>query len=209
MLTNIMAASSAAWRVLIERVEAFLLIPGEFVASWLREAVPSLAASAGLDAASSGVWLSGIVSAVFWIAALWTLYVVVRLLRDLDRALTRWLVNCSYAVVVKLRTIRTFTVCTLRRLRRGAPESPWGTAQQVELSTLEGALLRAQLRTIPGSVSSARDLAVDLAVSARQAKHALDRLSKLGLVETTAAEGAQGYRLTRSGRLFTEAHAAR
>jgi DNA-binding MarR family transcriptional regulator len=209
MLSGGVASVGTAWRVLIERLQEYFLIPGDFLVSWLRDAAPSLTAAAGLGTDASGTWIAGIASSVFWIAALWALYAVAIFFRDLDRALTRCVVNGYYAVTVRARAVRTFAVCTLRRLWRAAPESPGGLVQQVELSTLEGALLRAQLRTIPGSVSTARDLAVDLAVNARQAKSALDRLSRLGLVESGASEGAQGYRLTRSGRLFTEAHAAR
>lgn len=202
MLANVARAGQVAWQELGLLFWEWFLLPGEHVMRTLLDATPALAAALGQSSIESSAGLASIVAAVFWLAALWTLFRLWTSIRDLDRVLTSWCRRGHREAARRLRVARRFVICTLQRVWRKPRAPEWTEANEIELSTFELALLVAQLRVVPGGATTARDLAVGHRVSAGKVRHVLKRLVKLGLVEVERAGGDERFRLTAHGKLF-------
>jgi DNA-binding MarR family transcriptional regulator len=152
---------------------------------------------------------SGLISAVVWLGALVLLVVIYRFVRDLDRALTAFVVRLyeelrrAVRVVVRRLGI-AFRAYALERqarlVRTEVTELPALTALQLDVLRSHVGLSAGHLLT-PSDVASALDLRV------ADVERVLGTLKKLSLVERTfgAGDGEDGYRLTRAGEVLLAA----
>jgi DNA-binding MarR family transcriptional regulator len=152
---------------------------------------------------------SGLISAVVWLGALVLLVVIYRFVRDLDRALTAFVVRLYEELrravrVVARRLGIAFRAYALERqarlVRTEVTELPALTALQLDVLRSHVGLSAGHLLT-PSDVASALDLRV------ADVERVLGTLKKLSLVERTfgAGDGEDGYRLTRAGEVLLAA----
>jgi DNA-binding MarR family transcriptional regulator len=152
---------------------------------------------------------SGLISAVVWLGALVMLVVIYRFVRDLDRALTAFVVRLYEELrravrVVARRLGIAFRAYALERqarlVRTEVTELPALTALQLDVLRSHVGLSAGHLLT-PSDVASALDLRV------ADVERVLGTLKKLSLVERTfgAGDGEDGYRLTRAGEVLLAA----
>jgi DNA-binding MarR family transcriptional regulator len=146
---------------------------------------------------------------VVWLGALVLLVVIYRFVRDLDRALTAFVVRLyeelrrAVRVVVRRLGI-AFRAYALERqarlVRTEVTELPALTALQLDVLRSHVGLSAGHLLT-PSDVASALDLRV------ADVERVLGTLKKLSLVERTfgAGDGEDGYRLTRAGEVLLAA----
>lgn len=192
-------------------VHAFF-VPGDEAVWLLSSHAPKLASFLGLGTANDGSLFSGVVSAVFWIAGLVLVRTVYCFLRDLDRALTQWVTNGYRAFLRRVRVVRTWLFCQLRRAAQAfTPRSRKSSAviglDEIELDELELDALRSHALLAPGYVLNVSDLASSLDIRRSEAQHVLARLERLTLLQRGfgASDGETGYRLSDSGRFFVMA----
>ena len=163
----------------------------------------------GLYFASHGRVVSGLVSAVIWIVAIALLGAIWRFIRDLDRALTAWIVRLfaelQRAVRVVVRRMRlAFRSYALEREERLArPE----VSEMPALSGVQLEILQHLAALPPGHLLTPADIANTLGMRLSDVERAAGALKKLSLVERTfgAGDGEDGYRLTRSGAVLLAA----
>lgn len=160
----------------------------------------------GLYFASHGRVVSGLVSAVIWLGAITLLVAIWRFIRDLDSAVTAFIVrlyeDLQRAVRVVARRVRlAFRSYALEREARLArpevTELPALSGVQLEILQHHAALPAGHLLTPP-------DTANTLGMRLADVERALGALRKMSLVERTfgAGDGEDGYRLTRAGVVF-------
>jgi DNA-binding MarR family transcriptional regulator len=162
-----------------------------------------------LEAAARGGMLSGVISAVAWLGAIVVLFAVYRFIRDLDRALTAFVLRLheelqrAMRVVARRLTIgfRSYAVARQARLTRTeVSELPALTGLQLEVLQSHAGLPPAHLLT-PSEIASA------LGMRLADIEKVLGTLRKMSLLERTlgAGDGEDGYRLTRAGEVFLAA----
>jgi DNA-binding MarR family transcriptional regulator len=162
-----------------------------------------------LSSASPGSVLSGLVSTAVWLSAIVSLVVICRSIRDLDQALTAFLLRLYEELRRALRVV-------VRRL--GIAFRSYALARQARLTRTEvselPALTGIQLEVLgshaglpPGHLTTPSDVASALEMRIADVERALGTLKKLSLVERTfgAGDGEDGYRLTRAGEVLLAA----
>jgi DNA-binding MarR family transcriptional regulator len=162
-----------------------------------------------LSSASPGSLLSGVVSTAIWLSAIVAIIVVCRAIRDLDQALTAFIVRMYEEVRRALRVvarrlgiaIRSYAHQRQARLTRTeVSELPALTPLQIEVLRTHAGLPAGHLLT-PSDVASALDMRL------ADVERTLGGLKKLSLVERSfgAGDGEDGYRLTRPGEVLLAA----
>jgi DNA-binding MarR family transcriptional regulator len=166
-----------------------------------------------LDVAGYGSVLSGVISAVTWAGAIILIVVVYRLVRDVDRALTAFVVRLLEEIQRAGRVVARRVTIALRAyaLERQARMMRTEVSEQPALSGLELAVLRSHAELPPGHLLTPSDIANTLAMRSADIERALATLRKLTFVERTfgAGDGEDGYRLTRPGAVFLAACSVR
>lgn len=184
-------------------------LPGDAVLWLLLTYAPGLAIFLELGPGSYHGLFTAMVSGTIWLVSFLVFAVVHGLVRNVDQALTGFVVRYYREWRRRFRVVRTWTACQLRGIQlqlpflrhEPAPEIDLG---ELELSELEHNVLRSTALLAPGYVYTASDIAGSLEIRRGQAKRTLDRLKSLQLLETgfSASDGETGYRLSPSGRLL-------
>jgi len=163
----------------------------------------------GLFFASHGRVVSGLVSAAIWLCAIGLLVAIYRFIRDLDRALTAYIVRLCEELQRTVRVIVRRVSIALRAyaLARQARLELTEVSEQPALSSLQLEILRYHTALPPGHLLTPSDIASALDMRLSDVERACGTLKKLSLVERTfgAGDGEDGYRLTRAGEVFLAA----
>lgn len=159
-----------------------------------------------LDVAAHGRVVSGVLSTAVWIGAIVLIVTLYRLIRDLDRALTAFVLRLreelqrAWRVAGRRLSIafRSYALERQARLTRTeVSELPALTGLQLHvLKSLDG--------LPPAHLLTPRDVGRCLEMRAGDVEKVLGTLRKLSLVDRTlgADDGEDGYRLTRAGEVF-------
>jgi DNA-binding MarR family transcriptional regulator len=162
-----------------------------------------------LETGSPGSLQSGFISAVVWLGAIALVLGVCRLIRNLDRMLTAFVIRLYEALQRALRVIarrlriafRSYALARQARLARTeVSELPGLTALQFDVLQSHAGLPPAYLVT-PSEIASALDM------RSSDVEQVLGTLRTLSLVERSlgAGDGEDGYRLTRAGEVLLAA----
>jgi DNA-binding MarR family transcriptional regulator len=162
-----------------------------------------------LSSVTPGGVQSGLISAVVWLGAIVLIVVVYKFVRDVDRALTAFVVRLyeemrRAARVVARRLGIAFRSYALERQARLARTE---VSELPALTGLQLEVLRTHAELPPGHLLTPSDVASALNMRLSDVERAFGTLKKLSLVERTfgAGDGEDGYRLTRPGEVFLAA----
>jgi len=163
----------------------------------------------GLYFASHGRIVSGLVSAVIWLGAVALLVALWRFIRDLDRALTAFIVRVyeelqrAVRVVVRRMRLAFRSYALERQARLARPE----VSELPGLSGVQLEILQHHAALPPGHLLTPTDIANTLGMRQADVERALGALRKLSLVDRTfgAGDGEDGYHLTRAGAVLLAA----
>jgi DNA-binding MarR family transcriptional regulator len=162
-----------------------------------------------LSSASPGSLLSGLVSTAIWLSALASILVIYRSIRDLDRALTAFLVRLYEELRRSLRVVARRLSIAFRSyaLERQARLTRTEVFEQPALSALQLRILQAHVGLPPAHLLTPTDVARSLDMRPADVAVVLGTLRKLSLVDRTrgADDGEDGYRLTKAGEVFLAA----
>ncbi|MGH8177534.1 MAG: hypothetical protein ACREV5_14840 [Steroidobacter sp.] len=162
-----------------------------------------------LAAAGHGSVLSGLISAVVWLGAIILIVVVCKLIRDLDRALTAFVVRLYEELQRARRVVARRLGLAFRSyaLERQARLTRTEVSEPRALSALQFEVLQSHAELPPGHLLTPSDIASARDLRSADVEQALATLRKLSLVERTfgAGDGEDGYRLTRPGEVFLAA----
>jgi DNA-binding MarR family transcriptional regulator len=163
----------------------------------------------GLHFAGHDRVVSGLVSALLWLAAIALLIAVWRLIRDLDRTLTAFIVRLYEELRRAAGVIGRRVRIALRSyaLERQAQLTRTEVSEQPALSGVQLEILQSLAMLPPGHLSTPQDTASSLEMRLLDVERALGALKKLSLVERTfgAGDAEDGYRLTRAGAVLLAA----
>jgi DNA-binding MarR family transcriptional regulator len=183
-------------------------VPGDQLLPLLREHAPRVTEFL-LDATGHGSMLSGIISSVVWLGAIIAIVVVYRLIRDLDRALTAFVLRLHDELQRALRVVTRRLGIAFRSyaLERQARLTRTEVFEQPGLSALQLEVLRSHAALPPAHLLTPNEIASALEMHSRDVEQVLATLRKLSLVERTfgAGDGEDGYRLTRAGEVLLAA----
>jgi DNA-binding MarR family transcriptional regulator len=156
-----------------------------------------------------GSMQSGLISTVVWLGAIASIFVIYRAIRDLDRALTAFVVRLyeesrRAARVVARRLSIAFRSFALERQARLTRTEVF---EQPALSGLQIRILQSHAGLPPAHLLTASDIAPTLDMRAADVAVVLGTLRKLSLVDRTLGlgDGEDGYRLTKAGEVFLAA----
>jgi hypothetical protein len=174
-------------------------VPGDQLLSKLPE----------LDVAGHGRVVSGLISSAIWLGAIVLIFALYRLIRDLDRALTAFVIRLyeelqrAWRVVARRLTIafRSFALERQARLTRTE------VFEQPALSALQLHVLKSLAGLPPAHLLTPSDVARPLDMRPVDAEKVLGTLRKLSLVDRTLGldDGQDGFRLTKAGEVFLAA----
>lgn len=163
----------------------------------------------GLYFASHGQVVSGLVSAAIWLAAIVLIVMTCRFIRDVDLALTAYIVRLYEESQRAVRVIARRASIALRSyaLERQARLTRTEVSEQPALSGVQLEILQTHAMLPPGHLLTPNDIANSLEMRVADVERALGALRKLSLVERTfgAGDGEDGYRLTRAGQVLLAA----
>jgi len=163
----------------------------------------------GLYFASHGQVVSGLVSAAIWLAAIVLIVMTYRFIRDVDLALTAYIVRLYEEAQRAVRVIARRASIALRSyaLERQARLTRTEVSEQPALSGVQLEILQTHAMLPPGHLLTPADIANSLEMRVADVERALGALRKLSLVERTfgAGDGEDGYRLTRAGQVLLAA----
>jgi DNA-binding MarR family transcriptional regulator len=153
--------------------------------------------------------VSGLLSAVVWLGATLLIVYVLRLLRDLDRALTAFVVRLCEELQRAWRVVARRVTIALRSyaLERQARLARTEVSELPALSGLQLQILQSHASLPPAHLLTPSDIARALHMRSTDVEKVLGTLRKLSLLERTlgAGDGEDGYRLTRAGQVFLAA----
>ena len=179
-------------------------IPGNWALSTIQIHFPAVAQTLTLDKATPDSAVSAVLSTGAWLFAARVILVSYRAGRDIDRALTAYLVHRYAQLRIKLRTSLAWILNRLRqlRLRRSGPDD--GVALRVLQSINDQDLLVLRLHAglAPAHALTLGEIAAELDCVRSLAENIVSKLLRLQLL-TPALSGCDGedaYKLTRSGR---------
>lgn len=163
----------------------------------------------GLYFASHGLVVSGLVSAAIWLAAIVLIVLIYRFIRDVDRAVTAYIVRLYEEMQRAVRVVARRVSIALRSyaLERQARLAGTEVSEQPALSGVQLEILQTHAMLPPGHLLTPNDIANSLEMRVTDVERALGALRKLSLVERTfgAGDGEDGYRLTRAGAVLLAA----
>ena len=163
----------------------------------------------GLYFASHGRVVSGLVSAAIWLAAIVLVVMLYRFVRDVDRALTAYIVRLSEELQRAVRVVARRVSIALRAyaLEREARLVRTEVSEQPALSGVQLEILQAHAMLPPAHLLTPHEIANALEMRLFDVERALGALRKLRLVERTfgAGDGEDGYRLTKAGAVLLAA----
>lgn len=162
-----------------------------------------------LSSVSPGGVQSGLISAVVWVGAIVLIVMTYRFIRDLDRALTAFIVRIYEELLRAVRVVTRRLGIAFRAyaVERQARMTRTEVAELPALTALQLEVLRSHAELPPGHLFTPSDVASALDMRLADVERALGTLKKLSLVERTfgAGDGEDGYRLTRAGGVLLAA----
>ena len=161
-----------------------------------------------LSSVSPGSVQSGLISAVVWLGAIVLIVLVYRFVRDVDRALTAFIVRLYEELrrAVRVVTRRLGIAFRSYALERQARLARTEVSELPALTGLQLEVLRSHADLPPGHLLTPSDVASALNMRVSDVERAFGTLKKLSLVERTFGDGdGDGYRLTRPGEVFLAA----
>ena len=162
-----------------------------------------------LSSVSPGGVQSALISTVVWLGAIVLIVLVYRFVRDVDRALTAFIVRLYEELrrAVRVVTRRLGIAFRSYALERQARLARTEVSELPALTGLQLEVLRSHGELPPGHLLTPSDVASALNMRVSDVERALGMLKKLSLVERTfgAGDGEDGYRLTRPGEVFLAA----
>lgn len=163
----------------------------------------------GDQLAAHGGVVSGLISGVVWLGAIILIVVIYRLVRDLDRALTAFIVRLYEELQRARRVVARRLAIAFRSyaLERQTRLTRTEVSEQPALTGLQLEILQFHVGLPPAHLLTPSDVANALNMRSSDVERALGSLKKLSLVERTfgAGDGEDGYRLTRAGEVFLAA----
>jgi DNA-binding MarR family transcriptional regulator len=163
----------------------------------------------GDQLAAHGSVVSGLISGVVWLGAIILIVVVCRLIRELDRTLTAFIVRLYEELQQARRVLARRLSLAFRSyaLERQARLARIEVSEPLALSGLQLEILQFHAGLPPAHLLTPSDIANALNLRSADVERALAALKKLSLVERTfgAGDGEDGYRLTRAGEVFLAA----
>ena len=180
---------------------AFFL-PGDWLLWAVATYAPPVARFLDIGAAEYGGVLSGFISTCTWLLALISVAITYQFIRDVDRKLTRSIVD-FYDDARRRWRIAT---AVLRQRLRGAGRkrnvsSGVDFAEDIPLSERDLAALRLHSELRAGYALTVSDIARALRLRAAQTADLLDRLKTLGLLNRAGGDdGESAYTLSSAGR---------
>jgi DNA-binding MarR family transcriptional regulator len=162
-----------------------------------------------LSSARPGSVLSGLVSTAIWLSAIASIVVIYRSIRDLDQALTAFLVRLYEELRRALRVGARRLGIAFRAyaLERQARLARTEVFEQPALSALQLRILQSHAGLPPAHLLTPSDIARSLDMRSADVAVVLGTLRKLSLVDRTlgADDGEDGFRLTKAGEVFLAA----
>jgi len=162
-----------------------------------------------LDVAGHGRVVSGLLSVAVWLGAIVLIVAVYRFIRDLDRALTAFVVRLYEELQQALRVVARRLTIAFRSfaLERQARLTRTEVFEQPALTALQQHVLQSLAGLPPAHLLTPSDIARPLEMRPVDAEKVLGTLRKLSLVARTLGvdDGADGYRLTKAGEVFLAA----
>jgi DNA-binding MarR family transcriptional regulator len=159
---------------------------------------------------SPGSVQSGLISGVVWLGAIILIVFIFRLIRDLDRALTAFVVRLYDDSLSVVRVVARRLGIAFRSygLERQARLTRTEVAELPALTELQLDVLRSHVGLSAGHLLTPSDVGSALAIPASDVERVLGALKKLSLVERSfgAGDGEDGYRLTRAGKALVAAY---
>lgn len=159
-----------------------------------------------LDVAGHGRVVSGVLSTAVWIGAIVLIVTLYRLIRDLDRALTAFVLRLREELQRAWRVAGRRLSIALRSyaLERQARLTRTEVSELPALTGLQLHVLKSLDGLPPAHLLTPRDVGRCLEMRAGDVEKVLGTLRKLSLVDRTlgADDGEDGYRLTRAGEVF-------
>jgi len=163
----------------------------------------------GLYFASHGRVVSGLVSAAAWFAAIVLVVMIYRFIRDVDRALTAYIVRLYEELRRAVRVVARRSSIALRAyaLERQARLTRTEVSELPALTGVQLEILQSHAALPPGHLLTPNDVANSLEMRLVDVERALGALRKLSLLERTfgAGDGEDGYRLTKAGAILLTA----
>ncbi|HSD74074.1 MAG TPA: hypothetical protein VLB75_04845 [Steroidobacteraceae bacterium] len=181
-------------------------VPGDYLLATLNTDAPRVAQFLGIDAAAYGGVLSGLLSALIWLAAIVLIVITWRLIRDIYFTVMAFANRLHDGVRRTGRNVSTRLGIAFRfyELKRQARLAKANVSEQGDLTALELEVLRSHAKLPPGHISTASSIARVLRVRPPHVQKALEKLKTLSLVDRAlgAGDGEDGYRLTQFGAVF-------
>jgi hypothetical protein len=181
-------------------------VPGDYLLATLNTDAPRVAQFLGIDSAAYGGVVSGVVSALIWLAAIVLIVFTWRLIRDIYFTVTAFAKRLHDGVRRTGQNVSTRLGIGFRsfELKRQARLAKANVSEQGDLTALEFEVLRSHAKLPPGHISTASSIARVLRIRQSHVQKALEKLKTLSLVDTAlgAGDGEDGYRLTQFGAVF-------
>lgn len=177
--------------------------PGDWLLAAIQTHLAPVAQMLHLAGIPAGGWVSAVLSAVVWVLAFQLLFTIWRTGRELDRSLTRVLIDGWASLQHHCRTGIDRVVYHSRRLFRGrfrrrnsAEATPLPAISERDLN-----ILRLHAELPPANALTLSEIATTLGLGRDQTRSIVARLSRLGLLGSTltGCDGEDAYRLTRTG----------
>jgi hypothetical protein len=183
-----------------ELLERVFFLPGD----WAIWALATYARFLGVGASDYGSVLSGVISALCWLALAIALIMVYAAVRDFDRALTRRVSALYGEVRRRLRMAWVLAMSRRHRARARAEAPSADIAQEIVLGNDELSVLRLHAELKPGYAFAVSDIAAALQTRSYEVQGALDNLKRLNLLSATLGglDGETAYTLTSAGRAY-------
>ena len=181
-----------------------LFLPGDFAIDVLIT-VPAIASFLGLGSDSYGGVASKTVSVMFWIAVLIIAGTLWHALRDLDRALTAFVLRRWQGFVRGLRIARRKLASRIgMHLQRRRARAREMAVSELELKKLEAEVLSCYASLGEERTLGATDVSRMLRVSMRNAHAALLTLVRYRLLQPVFDNGDSlpAYQITRAGQIY-------
>lgn len=186
------------------------LLPGDAAIAALVEYLPGFARFLELGADDYGGTVSIAISVLTWLVVVILFGLVVNTIRNLDRALTSWLLGRIDELKRRFRIARRRLVSWIGLLRSRARE-PEVAVGEVDLARIDAAVLRCYADSGESRSVAADEVAARLRLSLRQVQQALRRLGEYRLLEATGSrrggpDTGPGHHITRAGQIWLIEH---
>jgi len=197
---NVFRAFARATELAIE----VLLLPGEAVVYLLANYSPPVAHYFELSTDETSTFTIT-AAVVIWLAAIAVTGTLVSKIRELDRAMTDWIVAGFEEFRRGARVLkRRITSSLALRMRRGSSNDEAMILDSVQLARLETSVLRCLSRIDDGAILTTGEMAAKISTPERELNRTLQRLVELGLVErrSDSLTHSDGHCIATAGQMY-------